>query len=93
MSKYDLELSPAAKRDLKTLPLEVQKDIVFRHLPAIRENPYKAGKPLSGALHNERSYHFGRKPEYRVIYFVDGNVVTITLIGSRESIYKKAKRR
>jgi hypothetical protein len=57
MSKHDLELSPAAKRDLKTLPTEVQKDIVFHHLPIIRENPYKAGKPLSGVLHHERSYH------------------------------------
>jgi len=93
MSKYILELSPAAKRDLKKLPLEVQKDIVFSHLPAIRENPYKSGKPLNGALHYERSYHFGRKPEYRIIYFVERNVITITLIGSRESIYKKAKRR
>lgn len=93
MSIYSLELSPVAKRDLKSLSLEVQKDIVFHHLPVIRNNPYKAGKPLSGALAHERSYHFGRKPEYRIIYFVEGNLIAVTLIDSRESIYKKAKRR
>jgi mRNA-degrading endonuclease RelE of RelBE toxin-antitoxin system len=36
---YKLELSPAAKRDLKRLPLSIQKDIVFKHLPEIEKNP------------------------------------------------------
>jgi mRNA-degrading endonuclease RelE of RelBE toxin-antitoxin system len=90
---YELELSSAAERDLKSLPQSVQRDIVMRHLPIIRENPFKKGKPLSGALHNERSYHFGRRPEYRIIYYLEQNLITVTLIGSREGIYKKAKKR
>ncbi len=59
--KYTLELSPAAKRDLKRLPLSVQKDIVFTHLPAIEADPLSTSTPLVGALKKERSYHFGRK--------------------------------
>ena len=93
MTKFELDLSPAAMRDLKSLPLRTQKEIVENHLPIIRENPYLVGKPLVGVLHRERSYHFGRKPEYRIIYFVEDIVITVTLIGTREGIYKKAKKR
>jgi len=91
--EYAIELSPAARRDLKRLPLEIQRDIVFIHLPAIQGDPYKAGEPLRGVLKGERSYHFGRKPEYRIIYFVEGNSIIVTIIGTREGIYKRAKRR
>jgi mRNA-degrading endonuclease RelE of RelBE toxin-antitoxin system len=91
--EFELELSPAAIRDLKSLPLKIQKEVALTHLSIIREMPYQVGKPLSGALHKERSYHFGRKPEYRIIYFIEENVITITLIGTREGIYKKATRR
>ena len=93
MTKFELEFSPAAIRDLKALPLKIQKEIVAKHLPIIREKPYQVGKPLAGTLHKERSYHFGRKPEYRTIYFIEGNLITVTLIGAGEGIYKKARRR
>lgn len=93
MSRYELELSPAAGRDLKSLPVRIQKAIVMDHLSVISESPYSAGKPLVGTLHKERSYHFGRKPEYRIIYFIEGGIITVTLIDTREGIYKKAKKR
>ncbi len=93
MFEYELEISPAAKRDLKSLPLKVQKDIVMNHLTIIKETPYQVGKPLVGTLHKERSYHFGRKPEYRIVYFIEGKLIIVTVIGTRESIYKKAKKR
>jgi mRNA-degrading endonuclease RelE of RelBE toxin-antitoxin system len=48
---------------------------------------------LIGALKGERSYHFGRKPEYRIIYYIDNDLITVTIIGTREGIYKRAKRR
>jgi len=90
---YKLELSPAAKRDLKRLPLPVQKDIVFKHLPEIAGDPLLKTKPLVGTLKGERSYHFGRKPEYRIIFYLEEDTVTVTIIGTREGIYKRAKRR
>ena len=93
MPPYILEISPAAVRDLKSLPVNVQRDIVKKHLPIIRENPLQAGRPLVGALNKERSYHFGRKPEYRIIYFIEKQLITVSLIGSREGIYKKARKR
>jgi mRNA-degrading endonuclease RelE of RelBE toxin-antitoxin system len=93
MADYLLELSPAAQRDLKGLPLKIQKSIALVHLPRIAEQPFDAGKPLFGSLQGERSYHFGRRPEYRIIYFIEGKNITVTIIGSREGIYKKARSR
>ena len=80
---YQLEISPAARRDLKKLPATIQDEIVFRNLPAIAQEPFKNSHPLLGSLKGERSYHFGRKPEYRIIY-------SVTIIGTRENIYNRA---
>jgi mRNA-degrading endonuclease RelE of RelBE toxin-antitoxin system len=93
MTKYNLALSPAAMRDLKKLPIHVQREVALMHLPHIAEAPFQAGKPLVGALSHERSYHFGRRPEYRIIYFIEEDQITVTLIASREAVYKKAKQR
>ena len=93
MNNYELVLSPAAVRDLKVLPMQIQKEIAAVHLPMIQEKPYQVAKPLIGAIHHEPSYHFGRRPEYRIIYFIEKNLITVTLIGTREGIYKKARKR
>ncbi len=93
MESYKVELSSAAERDLKSLPQNVRKEIVMTHLSKIQKNPFGEGRPLAGASNKERSYHFGRRPEYRIIYFLEGHTITVTVIGTREVIYKKAKRR
>jgi len=90
---YTIELAPAAKRDLKKLPSAIQREIVFTHLPAIQSDPYLKASPLVGALQGERSYHFGRKPEYRIIFYIEDKTIVVTLIGTRENIYRTAKRR
>lgn len=92
-ARYKLELSPAAMRDLKKIPKHVQKEIVLAHLQEILEDPFGKSKPLVGALKGERSYSFGHRPEYRIIYFVEKSLITVTLIGSRENLYQRAKRR
>ena len=90
---FILEIAPAAKRDLKKLPVDVKNRIIFDFLPLIQSDPYKMGQPLAGVFKGERSFHLGRKPEYRIIYFIKNNLVIVSAIGSREEIYKKAKRR
>ena len=92
-ARYKLELSPAAMRDLKKIPKHVQKEIVLAHLQEILEDPFGKSKPLVGALKGERSYSYGHRPEYRIIYFVEKSLITVTLIGSRENLYQRAKRR
>jgi len=91
--KYRLELSPAAMRDLKRLPRVVQREIAYKHLALIQSNPLKVGDCLVGALKGERSYHFGRKPEYRILYLVEDDFIIVTIVGTREGIYKRAQRR
>ncbi len=93
MPPYELELSPAAKRDLKKLPVTVQREIALIHLPAIQHGHFAVSEPLTGALKSERAYHFGRKPEYRIIFYVEDQLITVTIMGTREGIYKRAKRR
>ena len=90
---YNLEVAPAAKRNLKRLPLAVRNDIVFTHLPAIQADPLSLSEPLGGVLKGERAYHFGRKPAYRIIFYLEGDLITVTIIGTREGIYKRAMRR
>ena len=90
---FALELSPAARRDLKRLPPKIRKKIMFIYLPKIQEKPFEVGKPLQGALRGERCYRFGRKPEYRIVYYVENEVITVTIIGTRENIYKQARQR
>ena len=90
---YVLQLSTAARHDLKRLPRQIQQEIAFQHLPAIETDPLKAGAPLAGALRNERSYHFGRRPEYRIVYFIEGSLILVTIIGTRENLYQRARRR
>jgi len=92
-ARYKLELAPAAMRDLKKISKHVQKEIVLAHLQEILEDPFGKSKPLVGALKGERSYSFGHRPEYRIIYFVEKSLITVTLIGSRENLYQRAKRR
>ena len=79
MEEYLLELSPAAYRDLKVLPHEIQKSIALNHLLRIAEQPYNVGKPLMGSLQGERSYHFGRRPEYRIIYNIEASLLFIAV--------------
>ncbi len=75
--EYVLELLPAARRDWKRMPRHVQKEIAYKHLPLIQSNPYKVGDYLIGTLKGERSYHFGRSPEYRILYFVEGDSIAL----------------
>jgi len=91
---FTLELLPAARRDLKNLPRSIQAEIASTHLPKIEANPFDAGSPLHGNLKGNLSYHFKTKnTQYRIIYFVDDNLITVTIIGTRDNIYKQAERR
>lgn len=90
---YQLEHAPAAKRDLKRLPVGIQQEIVNVHLSALQSQPWSLSEPLSGALKGERSYHLGRKSEYRLIFYLEEDLIMVTIIGTREGIYQRAKRR
>jgi len=90
---FTLRFRTAARRDLKKLPQNIQEEILLTHIPTIKANPYSVGFPLRGSLRSERSYHFGSNPQYRIIYIIEDEQIIVTTLGTREDIYKRAKRR
>ena len=51
------------------------------------DNPLRVGKPLAGKL---SGYWSARRADYRVIYEIDDEVVTVTVvrIGPRGAVYR-----
>ena len=90
---YEMKLSTAAVRDIGQLPVRIQDAIEARHIPKIAANPYAVSFPLHGNLRGLRSYHFGRRPEYRMVYYISGNQVTIIAVGPHDQAYRRAGRR
>ena len=90
---YQVKLTNSARRDLKSLPKSIQREIVTTHLSNLAESPHTAGQPLHGEFSGYRSYHLGRQPEYRMVYGIEKDTVMIVLIGTLASIYKLLRRR
>ena len=92
---YEIVVAPAAQRDLKKLPAQVRHAVFNSHLPKIVAAPKSVGEPLHGELNGFWSYHFGHRPEYRVLYAIDteAQVVSVVFVGTRENAYKEARRR
>ncbi len=57
--KYQIELSKAARRDLRDLPDKILDQLEERHLPSIAEHPREAGRPKHGKLTGVWGYNFG----------------------------------
>ena len=91
--KYEVRLSTAAFRDIEQLPARVQDAIEARHIPKIATDPYAVSFPLRGNLRGLRFYHFGRRPEYRMVYYISENQVTIIAVGPHGQAYRRARRR
>jgi addiction module RelE/StbE family toxin len=92
---YQIVAAPAAQRDLKRLPAQVRRAVVDIHLPQIAATPRSVGEPLHGDLKGFWSYHFGHRPEYRILYTIDAvaEVISVIFVGTRENAYGEARRR
>ena len=85
---YRILLAPHARRALEIDLPEAVAAAVWEFLSGpLSENPYRVGKPLSGQLTNLWS---ARRGEYRVIYQISENTVTVTVvrIGHRRGVYR-----
>ncbi|MBF0538267.1 MAG: type II toxin-antitoxin system RelE/ParE family toxin [Nitrospirae bacterium] len=58
---------------------------ILNSVNRIYEDPYKYGKPLKGKHKGEYSLRVG---DFRVIYTIEVNEVSIISIGHRKDIYK-----
>ncbi len=74
---FGIRPTPSARRDLDRLPEAVAAAVLEFLYGALAENPHRVGKPLLGKL---SGLHSARRGQYRVIYEVDDEVVTVTVI-------------
>jgi mRNA interferase RelE/StbE len=82
---YSLELSPAAARDYKKLPVNEVEDI-NRGIEAISNNPRLSGYKK---LKNRNAYRI-RVNDYRIIYEIKEKSLTIVIIRvrHRKEVYR-----
>ena len=94
MNNWRLEIGSSAQRDIKRLGTAAENEI-DRHFAVINSNPF-TGEPLHGVLHGFWKYPFNlRRTSYRIVYQIlkDEKVILIIMVGSRESFYKRLRKR
>ena len=84
--RYRIEFSPAAERQFKKIPKEVQIRLKHR-IDILAENPFPRGvKKLSA----EENFYRLRIGDYRIIYQVKGKALLILILklGHRKNVYR-----
>lgn len=92
---FRIFLITPARKDLKSLSPEIRNQIDSVYFPLLSADPY-IGKALKPPFKGYRSFSFTNEgKEYRILYKIEKNelVVLIIMVGSRENIYDKLKRR
>lgn len=88
IKRYSIVLTPAAIRDLKSLPRDVQKRI-GKKIDSLADNPRPAG---AVAIKGGKGLLRLRVGFYRIIYQVEDNrlVVLVIRVGHRREVYRKS---
>lgn len=87
---YEVAWTPSARRHLSRMPEPVAAAILEFAYGALSDNPHRVGKPLRGKL---SGIHSARRGQYRVLYSIDTDSVTITLltIDHRRDAYRRTR--
>ena len=85
---YSVIYSPAARRDLKSLPEEAARRI-FRVVSSIKEDPYSSVKKIKGSA--KCPIYSLRVGDYRVIMTIEGDrmIIFVIEVGHRSTVYRK----
>lgn len=78
--------APAAKRALRRLPEKTATAVIEFAYGALAENPHRAGKPLRFEL---TGIHTARRGDFRVLYQVDDENITILVVEHRADVYRR----
>jgi len=84
--RYRIEFSPAAERQFKKIPKEVQIRLKHR-IDILAENPFPRGvKKLSA----EETLYRLRPGDYRIVYQCQGKALLILILklGHRKNVYR-----
>jgi mRNA interferase RelE/StbE len=86
MTRYDIEISETAEKQLKKLQRGDQRRVV-RAIVALADEPHPRGSRKLSGYNDVFRIRVGR---YRVIYSVSGNrlIVIILKIGHRKNVYR-----
>ena len=76
-SPYDLQISSAARRQLRQLPPRVAPAVVEFITAVLPENPLRLSKPLTGEF---VGLHSARRGDYRVLIDVDESARTVLVV-------------
>ncbi|KHL10624.1 mRNA-degrading endonuclease RelE of RelBE toxin-antitoxin system [Mumia flava] len=76
-SRYAVQVSRGAARDLRRLPPRIAVAIVEFITAVLPENPARLSKPLTGDL---AAYRSARRGDYRVLIRVDESERTVLVI-------------
>lgn len=86
-SRYRLQVSASARRQLHRLPERVALVIVEFITTVLLEGPARLSKPLTGELEGLRS---ARRGDYRVLLWIDEDASTVVIVrvAHRADIYR-----
>jgi mRNA interferase RelE/StbE len=90
-SPYDLAITPTARRQLtENLPEAVAAAAYEFILGPLLDNPHRVGKRLRPPLEDR---HSARRGTYRVIYRIDDDIHTVTVVdvAHRRNAYRSGR--
>lgn len=99
MTPFDLLIYRPAEKDFKQLLRDnpdLRTDILDKAFPAIKNNPYTAGRPKKGYLKGVYAYDLkSRNVAYRLCYIIEAKLHTVFIIslGVHDLAYQKAENR
>jgi mRNA interferase RelE/StbE len=86
MSRYTVEITPAARKQIKPLPKH-DKIRILNKIESLSEDPRP---PRSKQLVGGEGLHRIRVGDYRIIYLIDDEilVVLVAKVGNRKEVYR-----
>ena len=85
MSAYEIRFTPAARRAIDALPMSVALPALALITGDLADNPHRVGKALLPPLEGR---HSARRGDYRILYRIGDEVVTILDVAHRRDAYR-----
>ena len=87
---FEVRWLRSAERDLKKLDRPDRAKLVRHIAPKLEDDPYNNG---DGPTKELPGYFKIRYREWRAVYSIEDNVVTIALVGNRKDVYDRIRER
>jgi mRNA interferase RelE/StbE len=84
-SAYEVVFTPAARRALDALPMNVAIAALALIAGDLADNPHRVGKALQAPLEGR---HSARRGDYRILYRIGDRVIIILDIRHRRDAYR-----